>query len=79
MTKSIEQLKKEQALFTIFWNLYKKYAGINNESEWEQYVKESNELFNQYKNGPYEKAVCKMVGAVTMLLEKDYKENKANG
>ena len=75
-TANIEQVKREQAIFTDLWNTYKKYANISKETEWDGFIVEMDKLFNQkYKCSDREKMFREMLLAITNQLERNYKRN----
>ena len=74
-TANIEQVKQEQAIFTDLWNIYKKYANISKETEWDDFIVEMDKLFNQkYKGSDKEKMFREMLLAITNQLEKNHKK-----
>ena len=74
-TANIEQVKQEQAIFTDLWNIYKKYANISKETEWDDFIVEMDKLFNQkYKGSDREKMFREMLLAITNQLERNYKK-----
>ena len=74
-TANIKQVKQEQAIFTDLWNIYKKYANISKETEWDGFITEMDKLFNQkYKGSGREKMFREMLLAVTNQLERNYKK-----
>ena len=74
-TANIEQVKQEQAIFTDLWNIYKKYANISKETEWDDFIVEMDKLFNQkYKGSDRAKMFREMLLAVTNQLERNYKK-----
>ena len=74
-TANIEQVKQEQAIFTDLWNIYKKYANISKETEWDDFIVEMDKLFNQkYKGSDKEKMFREMLLAITNQLERNYKK-----
>ena len=75
-TANIEQVKQEQAIFTDLWNIYKKYANISEETEWDDFIVEMDKLFNQkYKGSDRAKLFREMLLAITNQLERNYKRN----
>ena len=73
---TIEEVKAEQAIFTDLWNIYKKYANISKETEWDDFIVEMGKLFNQkYKGSGKEKLFREMLLAITNQLERNYKRN----
>ena len=72
---AIEEVKAEQAIFTDLWNIYKKYANISKETEWDDFIVEMDKLFNQkYKGSEKEKMFREMLLAITNQLERNYKK-----
>ena len=72
---NIEQVKQEQAIFTDLWNIYKKYANISKETEWDDFIAEMDKLFNQkYKGSDKEKMFHEMLLTITNQLERNYKK-----
>jgi hypothetical protein len=74
---TIDQIKQEQSIFTDLWNIYKKYCNISTESEWEQFVKETNFLSkNKYSGTTHEEMFRDLLQAIISQLERNYKLNK---
>ena len=74
-TANIEQIKTEQAIFTDLWNIYKKYANISTDDEWETFINETGRLFTEkYKGSDKEKLFREMLLAITNQLERNYKK-----
>ena len=72
---TIEEVKAEQAIFTDLWNIYKKYANISKETEWDDFIVEMDKLFNQkYKGSDRAKMFREMLLAITNQLERNYKK-----
>lgn len=70
---SIDQIKQEQKIFTDTWNLYKKYANISTEKDWEEFIQEADSIINSHK-GYHKKFLKDMIMSVTNQLERNYKE-----
>ena len=74
-TANIEQIKQEQAIFTDLWNIYKKYANISADDEWETFINETGRLFTEkYKSSDREKLFREMLLTITNQLERNYKK-----
>ena len=74
-TANIEQVKQEQAIFTDLWNIYKKYANISTDDEWETFINETGRLFTEkYKSSDREKLFREMLLTITNQLERNYKK-----
>ena len=72
---NIEQVKQEQAIFTDLWNIYKKYANISADEEWEMFINETGRLFTEkYKSSDREKLFREMLLTITNQLERNYKK-----
>jgi hypothetical protein len=74
---TIDQIKQEQSIFTDLWNIYKKYCNISTESEWEQFVDETNKLFTgKYLRTEKEQLFRDLLQSIISQLEQNYKLNK---
>ena len=72
---TIEEVKAEQAIFTDLWNIYKKYANISADEEWETFINETGRLFTEkYKSSDREKLFREMLLTITNQLERNYKK-----
>ena len=74
-TAKIEQIKTEQAIFTDLWNIYKKYANMPTDEEFEMYMEETNEIYlKEFKGKHHDKMFCEMLLAITNQIDRNWKQ-----
>ena len=74
---TIEEVRTEQAIFTDLWNIYKRYANISADEEWEMFVNETGRLFTEkYKGSDKEKLFYDLLLTITNQLDRNYKKKR---
>ena len=67
-----QEIKQDYKMFTQCWRLYKKYAGIQqvDDNTWNLFLKETGELYEDFKNSPMLKVLWGTQKAIDELWTK---------